>query len=389
MTMRHGCQRLLRGRWTSGPRARTLGRPAAARSMSQPTPIDSPPPARAPLSPPGIGVPDEDAPLVAALPDGPLRPIFILGLHRSGTTFLYEALDRLLPAASLRAWHIAFYPRLLAGQADGRGAADRAAFDAYFRALGLRDRQIDAIALTAETVEEYGWVLRRYGRSFKLEPKSDARFREMCKKLLALEGEPRGVRGGEVLLKNPWDTGEAASILARYPEARFVCITRDPIRIAASQWRNSLLFGSAATPYLDLLLEGFGLGKAVIRGQKLLYRVAGRERYAAVMLRWILKDVARELARYRAAVAALPGERWVEVPYERLVERPAEVLGRVVEFLGLEPRVPLDTIEPRPRERALDPALERRRAAFEARLEALDLRDPTRLLPTGTPGGAP
>lgn len=314
---------------------------------------------------------DEDAPHLAALEEAELRPVFVMGLHRSGTTWLYEQLDRLLPVASVTAHDVLAYPRLLDLRARGALEADRAALDAHFRALGLVDRQIDAIALSHAMVEEYSWVLLRESGRLTADAKNAPVLRELCRKLLVVHPGARAV-----LLKNPWDQGAGPELAALLPGARFVFISRDPVRILDSQLRNGLLFKESDTPYLDSLVRPSRLARLVFGAQRLFSRVVGERVFAWFAARSLVKAVTRELGRYRRSRDGLPPGSWIEVRYEDLLRDPATHLGRVIAFLGLEPREDPATVKPKPRERPLHRAVEARRAAFVERLRRLGLWDP-------------
>ena len=315
---------------------------------------------------------DEDAPHLASLAAvAEPRPVFVMGLHRSGTTWLYEQLDRLLPVASVTAHDVLAYPRLLDLHARGALEQDRAALDAHFRALGLVDRQIDAIALSHAMVEEYSWVLLRLSGRLEVDRRSAPALRELCRKLRVLRPDARAV-----LLKNPWDQGSGPLLRSLLPEARFVFISRDPVRILDSQLRNGLLFKTTDTPYLDSLVRPSRLARLVFGAQRLFSRLVGERVFAWLAARSLANAITRELQRYRASRDGLPAGAWIEVRYEDLLRDPAAHLGRVIAFLGLEPRAEPASVQPKPRERPLHPAVEARRPAFVARLRRLGLWDP-------------
>lgn len=292
------------------------------------------------------------------------RPVFIMGLHRSGTTFLYQALADLLPVAYVSVYHVLCYDRILAGAKEGTAQADRAAIDARFAAAGRSTRAFDEVPLGHATPEEYGFILARKRGALRCDARTSPLVVDLCRKLVATSAG-----SGTVLLKNPWDTGHGPEILSLLPDARFIYLRRDPARVLSSQLKNAYHFGSGPDLLLDLLLEEVRLARLVIGAQRLLYRLVGRERYGRVMVRLLMRDVLRESVAYRRALAALPSDRAIEVEYEALCERPAEVLGRIAGFLGLEPRGSLEEVRPRPRRGALLPLVERHEAGFRARLE--------------------
>lgn len=312
---------------------------------------------------------DEDAAylhrLGAALPP----PVFVMGLHRSGTTFLYESLARVFALAPLTAYHIVFYRRLLSGREQGSDRGDRALLGEYFEAHGMQTRQIDEIALGPDAAEEYGWLLRRHGPSVHLEARTLELFGEMCRKLLYLRPDCRAV-----VMKNPWDAGRAPEIHALLPGSRFVFIERDPLRVLDSRLRNEVRFSSGPSPYLDLLTRGFPFARAVFAAQRTAYRLLGAARFRRLMARLLARNVVRELEAQRSGFARLAPELRLRLSYAELSSEPGRCLARVGDFLGLAPRPGAEALAGRPRHGALAPEVEALRADFERELERRGLR---------------
>jgi hypothetical protein len=317
--------------------------------------------------------PDEDAPFLSGLGDASVRPVFIMGLHRSGTTFLYQSLARLFPLAPLRAYHIIFYRRLLSRRAQGLHTEDQALLDRFFSQEGVSTRQIDNIGLSHQTVEEYCWLLKKHGGSVYLTERTSALFEEMCRKLLFLRADAENV-----LMKNPWDTKAGPRISALLPGSRFIYISRDPVRILNSQLQAAATFAAHYSPYLDLLLPGFPLARFTFFVERTLWRVLGAHQFRALMTRRLMHDIIRELTGYREAVERLPPEVCLQTSYEQLSASPGHTLGRIGEFLGLAPVMDPGVIVSRPRRSGLLPEVEAVRAPFEERLEALSLMPVTR-----------
>jgi len=311
---------------------------------------------------------DEDAEFLSRLDGTRLRPIFVMGLHRSGTTFLYESLARLFPLAPLTAYHIVFYKRLLSRFKQGNQATDQATLDRYFAERGVSTRQIDEIKLSHRTVEEYCWLLKKYGGSVHLNDRTVNLFEEMCRKLLYMQA------GSEtVLMKNPWDTGAGAGISALFPESRFVYISRDPISVLNSQLKNAEIFASKDSPYLDLLVTGFPLAQLVFYVERILYRIVGAQKFRVIMTRRLMRDMTRNLKGYKQAVEELPPEMCLETSYQELCERPAQTFKDIGNFLGLTPRLDPAVIESRPRSGELLPEVDAVRTRFTQKLEELEL----------------
>ncbi|MBL4607883.1 MAG: hypothetical protein JKY01_08660 [Pseudomonadales bacterium] len=99
---------------------------------------------------------NEDQKYLASLKDTPVNPIFIMGLHRSGTTFLYDSISRCFPVANLTLYDIFYYHRLLKNRAEENEQHDRALLNRAFRSVGITDRRLDSAWVEDTTVEEYG-----------------------------------------------------------------------------------------------------------------------------------------------------------------------------------------------------------------------------------------
>jgi len=321
-------------------------------------------------------VEDEDSRLLAeiAIPAAALKPVFIMGLHRSGTTFLYESLARVFPMAPLTAYHIVFYQRLVSRHRQGTGQDDKDLLDRYFLEAGVSTRQIDEIKLSQATVEEYCWLLKRYAGSVHLNGKTAGMFAEACRKLLYLHPECE-----TVIMKNPWDTSRGPAILELLPESRFVYLSRNPVRILDSLLRNALLFASGPSPYLDLLARGFPLARFFFDSQRILYRLAGEKLFCRIVVRRLMRDIVRELSGYRQALRELPAASVMETSYRELVTEPARVLHDIGDFLDLEARVGIDSIEAGPRAASLHPEVARVCDDFLRKLADMNLmRDENR-----------
>ena len=73
--------------------------------------------------------------------------VFIVGLHRSGTTFLYEALSQVLPVAKLTVQNVVFYRTLIASYLRDGGHHDRQWLKAYFQDNNINTRGRDSLPL--------------------------------------------------------------------------------------------------------------------------------------------------------------------------------------------------------------------------------------------------
>ena len=307
----------------------------------------------------------EPLPPASSLPHSPdYTPVFISGFHRSGTTFLYDELLRLLPGqvAHLSPYELLMFPYLMRVEGEGRGAEARQALDNLWKAVGVRDRGMDRAKVTATTPpEEYCFVLmgqwgvplpslrtlthRGNGQMFehlaRISGDSHATFHRLCLKLLHTQRPAHRV----VLMKNPFEYGNEGEVLRRFPSARFIHIRRAPLEVISSQCATAWYHvagvgavGGGLDPYLWMLLLGWPrLGLVGGRLQWVLQRLWAGEAGARVRsMRAVLQRYVGGAVWAKETYARLPEERAWEVRYERLVKEPSEVLEGIVRWMGLE-----------------------------------------------------
>ncbi|MGI5519983.1 sulfotransferase [Micromonospora sp. CA-259024] len=143
------------------------------------------------------------------MPTGPEPPpvLFINGLHRSGTTLtaaaVTEATGGVTTTAGYLAQHIPSLADFLAA-APASGAT----------------RGVDRLAVTPDTAEEYGFLLRRFTghNSLYADPAGVGVLRQAIREL--------GAPGTTVVLKNPFDLGHEKRLLTDFPQARILLIRR-------------------------------------------------------------------------------------------------------------------------------------------------------------------
>ncbi|POP52564.1 sulfotransferase family protein [Zhongshania marina] len=289
---------------------------------------------------------DEDHELLSDIADLPLRPVLIMGLHRSGTTFLYDCVSKSFPVAHLSLYHLLYFDRLLSNKANDKEQEDKDLLNRYFLSRGISDRNIDGTHIDADAVEEYGFLLRKKSGTFKLADKNAALFTHLCQKLLAVQKDTHAV-----LLKNPWDTGNAKTILKHAPEARFIYISREPIAVLNSMLNALLSYLEGPQDYLEILLDN-GRGRSSYRAGYIAWlllrgvrKLIGRNNCARLFRRLLAKEVARQVAVYKAEIASLPKNRAIEIDYRSLVADPAATMRSLQALLDLPIKQSQEVIE--------------------------------------------
>ena len=294
------------------------------------------------------------------LRDGELRPVFILGHHRSGTTILYSLLAETGLFNVTTAYHVLNRHRLLELHADGQEASAREDLRSRFEAHGLRDREFDSIPITPDIPEEYAYALDHQGSHTRLSPPNLEGFLRFCQAVTAIQDPAR-----PLLLKNPYDTGNFLYLREALPAARFVFIHRDPVDVVSSQLRALRSLLEAKNEYVAMVVESYR--RLFEQRVKLaLTRFLWSER-----LPLLVNAAARTVTRVNDHVLRRGGEmadRCCHVTYAELCSAPARTIAAILAFLGW-PDVPERDYAGRvsPRRSPRPPEVEARRGRIRAR----------------------
>lgn len=287
------------------------------------------------------------------------RPVFIIGLHRSGTTFLYQLLSHALNVAILTIYHVVHYDRILRHRQEGTEASAKGEIDQLFQNWHMESRLGDNISLSQAMPEEYGWLLRRWAGAFCTNARTAPLLDEICRKLQFLMPSAEAV-----LLKNPWDAGHVGDVLNRFPDARFIFLQRTPVAIVNSQFRIAQYFSKHKDPFIHLLFNGIPLGRAWLWTQRAVRKVVGEKWHGRIALGYIKRDVVRELKRLETSWKLCPPDQKIALDYNGLIDNPQEALQKVSGFLGISPRPEFAPAKSNPRIPALLPEVERVEADF-------------------------
>lgn len=290
-----------------------------------------------------------DLPYLSRLEAVEFAPIFIMGSARSGTSILYELLARTGCFNVVTVYHVLRYDELLRNHAEQRTHEAKRDLDEELTRLSIVDRKADHFRIGPDSPEEYGWLLQ--GRPGRIAPETLPRFIEICKKVQHVSDPAR-----PLLLKNPDDFPHFAEVLRLLPRARLIFNHRHPLAVMSSWLKAARLSLDEPNP-LGLLLSPW-------------YRTAWKRPLRRHIIRFLLSDIAglgflaarRHVTRcadyFLEHLAEVPESHCTSVRYEDLCDRPNEIIGGVLDALGLSAAHPLDLAgRMRPRETGLLPVV--------------------------------
>jgi hypothetical protein len=175
------------------------------------------------------------------------KPVFILGLHRSGTSILYKMLHSTDYFNGLTAYDVVYYNRLLYNKKHGLEEEFKQRFNNLIKKTGQQNRDIDKIKMNADFAIEYSFLLGPPYLFQRINKKNIDLFDMVCKKIQLVKSEKN-----RLLLKNPWDFPNFLSIKEKIPQSKFIFIHRHPLDIMNSSMNALRVIINKETVYSEI-----------------------------------------------------------------------------------------------------------------------------------------
>jgi hypothetical protein len=263
------------------------------------------------------------------------QPVFILGLHRSGTSILYKMLTATGNFNPVTAYHLINYNELLSNQHLKKETKAKERLTHSLKEKGLQDRGIDRLKVTADFAEEYGFLLNRQNFQMYLTRKNLMLFIEMCKKIqyLARNNKP-------ILLKNPYDFPNFLFIKQVFPNARFVFIHRDPLKTISSTLNAMKTILVTKHPYMALLspiYEKFSKNPLLMAPLRFIFCTVPE--FGVVL---ITRITANATKYYLKNIEKLPKADYISITYEGFCEHPKETIESILRRFSLDMNEKID-----------------------------------------------
>ena len=263
------------------------------------------------------------------------KPVFILGLHRSGTSILYTMLTATGSFNPVTAYHLINYNELLANHFQKKEQQAKKELTTFFKTQNLNDRGIDRLSLTANFAEEYGFLLGQQTIFMKLNNKNFLPFNELMQKIQRISENTN-----PILLKNPFDFPNFLYIKKMIPEAKFIFIHRHPFSILSSTMNAIQFLFKEKNPYTAVLSP---LYRKLYNNKVSLFFVRCCFITFSVFGMVLLTLSTRSTLRYYSKnISQLPKENYVVITYEDLCKNPPKTMDEIMEFLKITPQHVID-----------------------------------------------
>lgn len=270
-----------------------------------------------------------DSPYLDRLKHVDFTPVFILGLHRSGTSILYKMMRSTGRFNGVTTYHITHYNELLRNHIEGQQRQAKEELNELLQEENHQDRGIDNLEMEADLPLEYAFLLGKNYLFNQLNSDNIDVFVELCKKIQYIGDSTK-----PLLLKNPWDFANFMFIKQQLPQAKFVFIHRNPLAVINSSIRALRVLVNQETVYSEMIspLARDAVNNPVLSlvGKTLLHPdfplgLAIVVEHRAAYIRYFLKNISR-----------LDDDSYVNVRYEDLCSTTEETMASIFDPLDMD-----------------------------------------------------
>lgn len=260
------------------------------------------------------------------LAGSPSQLVFIMGCHRSGTTFLHHLLATTGSFDYLSAYEVIRYRSILHNRILGLDDQAKAELQAELLAEGP-DRGIDHVAVDVNAPEEYGFILPGYDLFVpRLTRENRALFEELCRKKRFLKGDDV-----PLLLKEPNEFyGNLLVVRDQYPDAVYIINHRHPLVVLSSHIASWSSVYDQKNHYLYLLNARY---RQIMDSpmERMHHRLFMHTEKAVEL---VLDHLIKAFEAYLEQQARIETSRCFTLRYEDLCAAPDQTISDLLAFLG-------------------------------------------------------
>lgn len=288
-----------------------------------------------------------------------MRCLFLMGAHRSGTTWLHQLLDSSHEIGCITYWDVL---QKLNHQATPLSR------DNVERELGNEgeSRGFDNVRVGLDLPEEYGWLLPAGALDlYTRRPISNTDFAPLLDLIETKREQPQ--QPPWLLLKNPTDFYDGfARLDHQFPESFFLFLHRHPLAVFRSQVTSWRRLWEQPNHYLQTLDKGYARAIADPIQRRLMKRSLYSHRFLETMLLTLAESFELHVQKEADMKAAS-----MRLRYEDLCSDPGRMLQEIASWLQLkQPLLAVDALAVNPRSLGDDPLIQAVYTAHSQRFKA-------------------
>lgn len=263
------------------------------------------------------------------LDDVSYNPIFILGLHRSGTSILYKMLSDTGQFNVVTGYHILKFDELLYNHINNLEKNVKKEIENFLKNKGITDRKIDHIAVSADYAHEYVFIFQNRDLPQRITNKNISLFENICKKIKYISGN-----SNPLLLKNPFDYSNFLFIKKIYPNVKFIFINRNPLQVISSTMRTWKIILENKNEYTALFSKKY---TQIYDNPFLLFmlRIYYTSRFPIGIFNVIYSSF-KETKYFLKNINRLSENDYISIKYEDLCREPNKTISNIMDFLNLK-----------------------------------------------------
>ena len=272
---------------------------------------------------------DPDSKYLHNIENVKFSPIFIMGLHRSGTSILYQMLRESGNFNVVTAYHILKYDELLYNHINHLEKKIKNDMSQFFKNQGIKTRMTDHISVSPDFAQEYKFLFIKKYYQCQLQPENLWLFEELCKKVQYIS-----VNDKPILLKNPYDFANFLFIKEKYPNSKFIFILRNPMHVISSDFRGRRYLYERKNPYTSLFVPGYNFrydNPLLLHASRIYYGPL----YPIVLMK-IIKKTAEEINKFLNKISYMRKSEYIIIKYEDLCSEPNSSMSNIFTYLGLK-----------------------------------------------------
>ncbi len=280
------------------------------------------------------------------------KPVFIMGLHRSGTSILYKLLGETKKFNVVNAYHMVYYDQLLYNHENNLEEKFKQQLNQKLQQKNNEDRGIDKLKVYADLPEEYVFIITRKTLLRYINPLNKDIFIEMCKKIQYISENNKK----PLILKNPYDFPNFLYIKKIFPDAKFIFIHRHPLKIISSTLKAEASLYKKLNQYYSQMDNNYVKIFKIPLLHKIIYLLYSKLGVLGTIQ--ITNYSKKAVNYYFKNIDKISEEDYVIIKYEDLCENPNQIMENILHFLGFKEKNNIDFRKYiSPRKLQLDPTI--------------------------------